>query len=303
MTFQRAIHNQVAPDAPYTQELAVFDVQSLPYALGALEARTPRHIWADDSYLRGEQLIRRLQLALLTGGMADLLEGQNRLYRLLNSALYGQTYEVQSYDPLVIAPNIPAVPDQTIDPDGLLWMVNELPGMLDQGWFGIGGRKATLADIVQALRIGSNSTKADLWDKLKNILDVGSDLSSMGNLIQGLFFNAVETGEEAGIFTLLAAAVVGNLATTAALGAGQQAQTLQLQRIIRSLDGGGLTPPGDDLLTALRGDDNAGADRNVVDALKTDLLAKLEAIRVQLEQQPDNTDLLAKLEAIREQLV
>lgn len=101
------IHNQTPTPAPDVCELAIFPVAVVPFALGALESRMPKYIWADDSYLRGTQLIRSLQLALLCGGVREITERQDALYRLIDTALYGREYSIESTDPeLIVSPAI-----------------------------------------------------------------------------------------------------------------------------------------------------------------------------------------------------
>lgn len=132
MNFRRMVRDQVPPDPPDVCELAIFPVAVVPYALGALEARAPRHIWADEHYVRGEQLIRRLQLALLCGGLQELLESNNRLYRMLDTAIYGVGYTVQSTDPLVVSPEIP--PQRTMgiyDDSSILGRMESLKQLLE----------------------------------------------------------------------------------------------------------------------------------------------------------------------------
>lgn len=303
MTYRRFVHDQVPPDPPDVYELAAFPVAVVPYALGALESRIPAFVWADGSYLRGNQLIRGLQMALLNGGMQELIEGQNRIYRLIDSAMYGHTYTVETDEPLVIVPEIPAVPDQTLEPAGLLGMVDSLPGILDAGWFGIGGHKATIADVVNALRVGNSQTGESVVSQLEGILGAGGNVAQIGELVAEMFTGSVSAVEEGGIFVLLAAGIVGNLATTGAIGTQLTAMALQLTRLIHAIDGGGLLPPGDNILEALRGDTEAGADRNVIDSLGT-VAGKLDELIADLEHEHgDNTAIIAKLEAIRTQLL
>lgn len=296
------VHDLTPPDPPDVAELAIFPVAAVPYALAALEHRIPKYVWSQDGYVRGVQLIRSMQMALLTGGMTDLIESNNRIYRLLDSALYGRVYEQVSVDPIEIVPAIPVTPDPVLFPAGMLSMVDQLPGILDAGWFGIGGHKATLADVVAALRVGNSEASHSLWDNLKDILDAGSDIAGIGNTIQSTFFNAVDGVEEGGIMILLAAAIVGNLAATGALSTQLSTVALQLLRISNSIDGGGL-PPGDSILEALRGDVEADDGRNVIGALG-DVGDKLDELIAELENEhDDNTAIIAKLEAIRTQLV
>lgn len=132
MTYRRMVRGQVPPPPPDTCELAIFPVAVIPYALGALEARTPRHIWAEESYVRGEQLIRRLQLALLCGGLQELKEQNDRLYRMLDTAIFGTGYTVESTDPLVVTPEIP--PQKTMgirDEASILGRMENLKQLLE----------------------------------------------------------------------------------------------------------------------------------------------------------------------------
>lgn len=298
-------HNLEAPAPPDVYELAIFPVAVVPYALAALESRATAYTWSPESNVRGNQLIRSLQMALLTGGMDAFLEGQNRIYRLLDNALNGRVYTLDSEEPLVISPAISAVPEPLDPPAGIVAMLDQLPGILDAGWFGIGGHKATLADVVNALRVGNSEAADSLLDQLNGILGAGGNVAQIGDLVADLFTGSVSAVEEGGIFVLLAAGIVGQLATTGALSA-QMAQLLaRMTRISNSIDGGTLLPPGDSLLVALRGETEAGADRNVIDAAgNAAALDKLDSIIAELgTNHDDNGDLLAKLEAIRTELV
>ncbi len=283
------VKNQTPPDPPDTCELATFPVAVVPYALGALEYRVPKYVWSEDGYLRGVQLIRGLQMALLCGGMQELVEGQNKIYRLIDSAMYGRTYTVETEEPLVIAPEIPAVPDQTLQPAGLLTMVDALPGILDAGWFGIGGHKATIADVVNALRVGTPEQAEGLLDQLNGILGAAGNTAQIAELVGDLFTGSVSAIEEGGIFILLAGGIVGTMAGLGAVSSQLTSLALQNARIIRALDGGSILPPDDNLLVALRGTTEAGETRNVIDSI----VAALELVSV------DNPDVLAKLEEIR----
>jgi hypothetical protein len=291
----RFINNLTAPAPPYVAELAVFPVAVVPFALAALESRTVKYVWADEeNYQRGVQLIRSLQVALLTGGMQELIESNNRLYRLLDSALYGRQYTQVSVEPLEITPVIPAAPDTTAFPAGLIDKLEQLPGILDAGWFGIGGRKATIADIVTALRVGKETDATSIIDGINGLLDAGSDVTTMADFIEDLFNNTVQTAADGGI-----------LATLFAMGAAQAvmmgAQAAQLDRLIKSLDGGGLTGPADNVLLALRGTTEADTDRNVIDSQNSTVLADaLTQLITELQANGDvEESIVAKLEEIK----
>lgn len=99
-------HGQTPPDPPDVCEIAGFPVAVVPYALGALESRVYPYSWSDEGYVRGVQLIRSLQMAMLCGGIKEITDRQDALYRMLGTAIYGTLYTVESTDPLVVSPEI-----------------------------------------------------------------------------------------------------------------------------------------------------------------------------------------------------
>lgn len=131
------INNLTVPEPPYDCELAVFPVAVVPFALGALEERTKRFIWASDAdWLRGEQLVRSLQVSLLTGCLDELLESNRQIYRLFDAAMFGRVYTVVTSDPLEISPAIPDVPDMTAANPGLVARIALIEKCLDNAMNG-----------------------------------------------------------------------------------------------------------------------------------------------------------------------
>lgn len=255
------VRDQVAPAPPYTSVVVEVPVQAIPFALGALESRAAQVTWVDaENWRVGRQLIREMQVGLLMG--ADIGERIDRLYRLIDAAFYGRQYIQTSIDPapLTISPAIPAVPDSlpVAGSRGLIELIDKLQGEIQPGWFGVGGTKATIADVVRALSTGKESTQEGIWDSVQDILDSGGDAAQIGDAVGEI---AAGAAEAVGTGGLLVALLGGILANTAM----QSAQIVWLQRIIFSLDGGGLIPPGDNVLRALRGNVNASAERNVID--------------------------------------
>ena len=102
-------------------------------------------------------------------------------------------------------------------------VIRDAQGLLNAGWFNIGGRPATLADIVTALRIGSDTDQGVVSDALQEILGTGSDANSIFNTIRGLFDTAANTTLEGGQLGVLLASSLANAALMA-----QQAKELQL---------------------------------------------------------------------------
>lgn len=69
----RFVKNLDAPLPPYTEEITVFPVAVVPFALAALESRALPSCWLPQYRIVGPQLIRMLQVALLGGFMEELI--------------------------------------------------------------------------------------------------------------------------------------------------------------------------------------------------------------------------------------
>ena len=172
------VHNLVAPEPPDVCEIAIFPVAVVPFALGALEYRIPRYVWADDSYLRGVQLVRSLQMALLCGGVKEITDRQDALYRMLSTAVFGTTYSVVSTDPeLVIEP--PIQPYHLIDfdqvgsilgrmEDSSELLQNALNGTETTNYSDTPGVRELLANLIAAVEAGTTND-ADMLTELVQI--------------------------------------------------------------------------------------------------------------------------------------
>lgn len=293
------VHNQTPAELPDVFEVATVPIAVVPFALGALESRIPSYIWSEDGYLRGNQLIRSLQMSLLCGGMTEITARQDQLYRLLDSGLNGTVYTAAG-DPVVVSPSIPEVPTDVAELPGLVaridhleQMLDALPGITDPGWFGFGGSKATIADVVRSLRVGNSEQAEAAMTTFGDILTAGGNTATIADLVVDAFSTGVDTVTEGGIFVMLAASAIGNIAAMGAIAANQVTQMSLLNRIIHDLDGGGFGLPDDNILQAIRGDESASETRNVIDSI----VAALATITT------DSPDVLAKLEEIRLLLV
>jgi hypothetical protein len=195
--------------------------------------------------------------------LQTLIDEQQRLYRLLDSGMNGQIYTVTGIDPQtnrpIIAPERPDVPAQLTHPalrpllnraynaplaedwpddtPGMLEVLRNFQGTINAGWFGLGGEKATIANVVEALRVGNAQTREDIWDKLQAILLAGSSGANIVSLLADFFTDAVDAGLEGGI---LAMQIASTMATVAA----------QI-RIIQALDGGAITAPTNETRNAV----------------------------------------------------
>jgi hypothetical protein len=171
------VHDLTPPDPPDVCELAIFPVAAVPYALAALEHRIPRYVWSEAGYRRGVQLIRSVQMAILCGGLKEITDRQDSLYRLLSGALYGTEYSVVSTDPeLVIEPAIDAYHSLDFENENsLLGRAEDLRQLLQNG---INGTETTLYDRANGIR--------DLLELIKTALETesGVDADMLAKLVQ-----------------------------------------------------------------------------------------------------------------------
>jgi hypothetical protein len=106
-------------------------------------------------------------------------------------------------------------------------------GVINAGWFGIGGEPAKLADVVNALRVGSEDQKASILDALQNILSAGANAATIFGIVEDLFSDTVNATGEGAILGTLIASSIANAAMMGAVAG-------QIDRLVAALDGGGL---------------------------------------------------------------
>jgi hypothetical protein len=109
------VRDLIAPDANGPIELTFCPTALIPAVLGGLETRASRYVWATpDDWKRGRRLIREVQAGLLMGTAQELIESNNRIYRLLSTALLGTEYTVTpAVSPLPALPADPTRPTIT----------------------------------------------------------------------------------------------------------------------------------------------------------------------------------------------
>lgn len=138
------------------------------------------------------------------------------------------------------------------DNEGLRRSLREMQGTINAGWFGIGGEKATIADVVSALRIGSPQD-AERIDTALEALSVASSSANVFSVVRQLLTDVTSVGLEGATLGTLIAASIANAATQGILAG-------QLDRIIAALDGGGLTAPEGNVLDTLKSVDGTLTD-------------------------------------------
>lgn len=239
--------------------IVVIDKSLVPLVAGALRPFEQPYSWVStEDYEHGYNAFAELQADMANNYALQLLESNRQLYRLLDTALNGTQYTATG-TPAVITPSIPAVPpaapttpaaalaqlrrlhqlaenaatgaeyaagaavDGTVALDYAgSWRarLEAVQGVINAGWFGIGGHPATLADLVSALRIGSDGDTTRITDAISAIagdsaLAQGSQAANIFGTVSDLFSDVAEVGAEGAVLGTLIAA---SIATSGMLG-------------------------------------------------------------------------------------
>jgi len=133
----------------------------VPFVGGLLKILEKRGFWQSDTdYLRGYTAVTELEACLMATCLDVLLEQNDALYRLLNTALLGVAYTTESEDPLVVTPAIaPHVNLDIHDQDSLMGRIDRLTQLIDNRIAGtetplyadLPGIKQQLEDVIAAL--------------------------------------------------------------------------------------------------------------------------------------------------------
>lgn len=125
----------------------------IPMVAGALRWFEFRASWkSDQDYERGYNAFAELQVCMTKLCIDALIASNDRLYRMLDTAIFGVGYVVQSTDPLVVLPDIP--PQRTM-------------GIYDEA--SILGR---MENLKQLLENGLNGTETPQYDRQNGVRDL-----------------------------------------------------------------------------------------------------------------------------------
>lgn len=105
----------------------------IPYVAGLLKMMEQRGFWASEmDYQAGFQAVMEYERCLMALCLDVLLESNDRLYRMLDTALYGKEYTVVSSDPLEVTPGIPEAHELIFQEGfGLMFQVDKLTQLVD----------------------------------------------------------------------------------------------------------------------------------------------------------------------------
>jgi len=159
--------------------LVAINASLIPYVAGALRFFEKRGTWASDAdYESGYNAFAEIQRCMMRCCIDDLIESNDRLYRLLSGALYGTEYSTVSTDPeLVIEP--PIGPYHSLDfenENSILGRMEDMRQLLQNALNGtdtplyteIPGIRELLANIITALE-STGTLDDDMLAKLSEI--------------------------------------------------------------------------------------------------------------------------------------
>lgn len=141
----------------------------VPFVGGLMKIAENRGFWlSEGDYIRGYTAITELEECLMAQCLSELVEQNNALYRLVNTALLGQAYTTVTDDPLVVDPPIePFVTLEVLDQDSLMGRIDRLTQLVDNRLAGtetplydaLPGIKQQLETIITALGEGTDLTE------------------------------------------------------------------------------------------------------------------------------------------------
>lgn len=214
---------------PEQRVMVDIDAAVVPVVLDALRYYSVQSAWdGEAAYVAGYPRIVSFEGDIMAGS-SELLGAVQSLYRLIDATFNGKDYTMQGGE---VYPPIPAFPDpEDFEAPGMRQQMLDLQGVVDAGWFGIGGKRATLADILSALRVGNGNTEAVIGGALDGILNAGGDVASIFNSVRGLLGDVVEGATDGGILGVLIASSIASAAVAGLQGAQLDAISAKLDQL------------------------------------------------------------------------
>lgn len=146
----------------------------VPFVGGLMKILEARGFWlTTDDYMRGYEAVIEFEECLMSTCLNVLIEQNDALYRMLNTALFGVTYATESTDPLVVTPAIaPHVTLDVHDQASMLGRIDRLTQLLDNR---IAGTETPLYDDTTGLK-----------QQLQTIIDSLGDDTDLATIISDL---------------------------------------------------------------------------------------------------------------------
>jgi len=249
-------------DAP--SALVCVPIPVIPFFRRFFSEMQQRNLWQTrDDWLRAYGTFSQIEADMMSGCLQELVESNNRIYRLLDTTLNGAEYTAtpDGLGGYTVAPEIAPAPSASSPAElpayGLRPRLERLINLLDNLSTG-----QLYPEIGPALSAGALDDSIGLRATVRRVtagLDGGGDVPPGDNVLIAL------RGEAPGDI--------------------QNNVLSRLKRLTEGLDGGGEYPPGDNILVALRGTAQASETRNVIDAQGgnlSDLLDQVETLLTEI---------------------
>jgi len=117
--------------------VAVIPKPLVPFVGGMLKIMELRGFWDADSFNDAYNAVVGVEKCLMATCLDDLIESNNRMYRMLDTALFGTEYTIESENPLIVTPPIPPARLLAYDEqDSLLGRLDRLTQLTDNTFNG-----------------------------------------------------------------------------------------------------------------------------------------------------------------------
>jgi hypothetical protein len=142
--------------------LVPINASLIPFVAGALKHFEERRSWHSDAeHQIAYNAFLELEICMTRLCVDDLIESNDRLYRMIDTALYGTSYEVTSAEPLIVEPQIWPTHELVIaNADSLLGRAEDLKQLLQNA---LNGTSTTLYTRENGIR--------DLLELIQTALD------------------------------------------------------------------------------------------------------------------------------------
>lgn len=110
--------------------LVAIDMTLLPIVAGKLRELEEERSWEQQDYQQAYRAIADLESCMTSLCVQDLVESNDRLYRLIDAGIFGRVYTAGAEPPGTITPVIPAVPDLSFADPGALSKMERVSQLL-----------------------------------------------------------------------------------------------------------------------------------------------------------------------------
>jgi len=100
--------------------LIFVDVTLMPIIAGMIAPLEEPRLWVEEDYPAAYRAIAELETAMTITCVQELVESNNKLYRLIDWSLNGRVYDAGDNPPDTITPVIPDVPNTDISSPGMV---------------------------------------------------------------------------------------------------------------------------------------------------------------------------------------